>query len=104
MRRLADQRRHRDAAVAEEHARQRVERLARARQILGDDRVPEEQLQQQRHVAQHLDVERRRAWLTSQLRRQPREADDGADDGRQHDAEQRDAEGVQQARRTSARR
>jgi len=39
-----------------DNARQRLQRVARARQAFGDDRVPEEQLHQQRHVADDFDV------------------------------------------------
>src|SRR3546814_8506325 len=45
------------AAVGQEDARHRMQGLARPRQVLGNHRVPEEQLQQQRNVAHHLDID-----------------------------------------------
>ena len=60
------------------------------------DRVPEQQLQQQRHVADHLDIDRGDLGQQPVLR-QPGDADQGAEDGRQDDADDGDLQRVQQA-------
>ena len=72
-----------------------VQRLARRWQAVSR-RVPEQQLQQQRNVAQRLDIE------GGELRQQPvagqpADADQRAEDGRQHDADHGDLERVQDA-------
>ena len=59
-------------------------------------RVPEEQLQQQRQVAQCLDIECRDLRQQPVLR-QPADADQGAEDGGQDDADNGDLQGVQHA-------
>ena len=59
--------------------------------------VPEQQLQQQRNVAQHLDVNRGEPGQQP-VRRQPRDADHGSEHGRKHDADDRDAQRVDDAR------
>src|SRR5690606_33821826 len=55
------QRRHFQAAVGQEHTRQGVQRLARARHVFGDDGIPEEQLQQQGNVAHDFHIDARHA-------------------------------------------
>ena len=67
--------RNAEPAVAEKHARDRIVRLARARQSLGDQRVPEEQLQQHRDVPEPLDVEGRELG-DQPVARQPGDAGD----------------------------
>ena len=47
-----------DAAVRDKDAGYRIQGLARSRHDLGNHRVPNEKLQQQRDVAHHLDIER----------------------------------------------
>ena len=95
MRGFGVQRRSPQPAVREIHAGQQVQRLAHRRRRFRNQRVPEEQLQQQRDVAQRLHVDQRHA-ADQPVPRQPREADDQADDARRRDADQRHAQRVQQ--------
>ena len=74
----------------------RVVRLARPRHVLGDQRVPEEQLQQQRHVAHDFDIDRGQARDQPVLG-QPADADEGSQQGGEHDADDGDAQCVEHA-------
>ena len=85
--------------------RPRLLRIARCRRSTGSAAapaaprarpVPEQQLQQQRDVAEDLDIDRG-DLADEPVRRQPRDADEEAEDGREDDAEDGDVEGVQQA-------
>jgi hypothetical protein len=88
--------RHAQAALAEECEAAEVDRLAHRRQHLGEEAVPDEQLQQQRHVAHHLDIAR--GELREQpVRRQAGDADQRAEHRREHDADRGDQQGVDDA-------
>ena len=88
--------RQEQAAVVEKAAARNGDALADAGQRLEHGVVPEQQLQQQRQVADDLDV------AAGELRhepvlRQPRDADDEAEDGRQHNADGGDQQRVEKA-------
>ena len=94
--RLEERRGREQAAVVEEDAAGKRPAVAQVGQRLEHGVVPEQQLQQQRHVADHLDI------AGGELRdqpvvRQPRDADDEAEDGREHDADRGDQQRVEQA-------
>ncbi|MNV63857.1 hypothetical protein D3C71_1564750 [compost metagenome] len=92
---------HFQAPVGNEHARQRVVRLARAGHVFGDQRIPEEQLQQERHVAHHLDVDRG-DFLDEPILRQPSDADEDTQDRRRDQRQQAHAQRVQHAHEDGA--
>ncbi|MNV75460.1 hypothetical protein D3C71_1687480 [compost metagenome] len=94
--RIAFQRRHLQAAIGNEHPGQRIVRLTRTRHVFRDQRVPEEQLQQERHVAHHFDVNRGDLGDEPVLG-QTANADQRTEDGGKHDADDGDAQGVEQA-------
>ena len=94
--RLEHRLRQEQAAVVEEAAARNGKALAHAGQRLEHGVVPEQQLQQQRHVADDLDIEAGHPRHQPVLR-QPRDADQKAEDGREHDAERRDQQRVEQA-------
>ncbi len=73
-----------------------MKRRARVRQRLGDQRVPEEQLHQQRHVADQLDITAAQRFQKDVFR-QPEKTDCRADRRGEHDAEHRHLEGVGEA-------
>ena len=91
--------RHREVEAAvgqEDRVPQHADRLARAREGLADQLVEQEQPEQQRHVAEGLDVPF--ADLGEQpVVRQPADADQRAEDGRHDDAEHGHLQRVQQA-------
>ena len=84
------------AAVVEEDRLADRDAVARMRQRLQDREVPEQELEQQRDVADRLDVDDGEA-RDQPVGREPRKADDEAEDGRQDDAERRDQQRVEQA-------
>ena len=88
--------RHEEAALVEEEKIAGVQRLARAGQRGQHRDVPEQQLQQERQVADHLDIDHRHLGDDPVLR-QPRDADDKAEDRGEEDADRRDDEGVEEA-------
>ena len=83
------------AVLAEEDVRQRLQRLVDRRQELGQHEVPDEELQQQRHVAERLDVHAAER-AQQEVARQPPDPDQRADDRGQHDADDRHAQRVRQ--------
>ena len=95
--RIGQRHREVEAAVGEEHGvPERADRLARPGEGLADQLVEQEQPEQQRHVAEGLDVPF--ADLGEQpVVRQPADADQGAEDGRHEDAEDRHLQRVQHA-------
>ena len=93
---LEERLRDKEAAVVEEDAAGDDEAFADRRQRLEHGVVPEQQLQQQRQIADGLDVARRRFGHQPVLR-QPRNADDEAEDGGEHDAEPGHQQRVEQA-------
>jgi len=94
--RVIDRQRKDHAAIADEDVGQHLPRLARARRADPQYVPPDDELQQQRDVAHGLDIEC--GQLVDQpVGRQPRDAHDRAEDGRQHDADAGDAERVEQA-------
>ena len=100
MGRLPLQQRQLDAAIGQER---RTSPMCSAWRGAGSPcrmRVPEQQLQQQRDVAQRLDIERCQP-ASSQLLRQPPDADQCAQDRRQDDADHRDLQRVQHADRAA---
>ena len=94
---LADHRlRHEEAAVVEKRERADLHALPRHGHQPQHAEIPDEDVQQQRNVAEDLDIDRREA-AHDEIRRQPADADDEAEDRRRDDAEDRDQERVQQA-------
>ena len=84
------------APVRQEYVRHRLQRLPGARQRLQEDHVPEEELEQQRGVPHHLDIDR--GELPDQpVLRQPGDADHGAEHGRDDHADRRHIQGVDDA-------
>ena len=95
-----DRRQH-QPAVGKKDAVDRFPAPARRRKAL-HQHVPEQQLQQQRNVAQHFDIDRRQP-RQQPVRRQPRNADQRAEHGRKHDADHRDPQRVDDADEEGAR-
>src|SRR5262245_12612137 len=85
-----------DAAIADEHTRQWLPGLARGRRTLAQHRPPEEQLQQQRDIAEGFDVDLRQL-ADEPIARQPGDADDGPEHRRKDNAERGDVEGIEEA-------
>ena len=83
------------AAEAEKHPGQGVERIARPRQRLRQ-RIPEQQLQEERRVPHHLEVASRDRGHDPDVR-EARHAEGHPQRGGENDAEQRDAQRVEQA-------
>jgi hypothetical protein len=81
--------------LEKKHALDRLPCAARRRQSL-HQHVPEQQLQQQGNVAQQFDIDGGEP-RQQPVRRQPRDADQRADHGRQHDADHGDAERIDDA-------
>ncbi len=73
-----------------------LDRLARARQRLQHRVVPEEELKQQRQVADDLDIDHRRLG-DDPVVREPRHADQEAEDGGEEDADRGHQHGVDQS-------
>ncbi len=93
---VADRLGQHQAAIVQEDVQRQIVAVARFRQRLEHAVVPEQQLQQQRDVADGLDVDG--AILRHQpVLRQPGDADDEADDRGEDDAEAGDQQGVEQA-------
>jgi hypothetical protein len=93
---LQDRRRRIEPAdVEEKDIEQRVAVLRRGH-VPEHREIPEKDLQQQRDVAQHLDVDGGQIG-DQPVPRQPGNADDESDDRGEEDADDRDHDGVQQA-------
>jgi hypothetical protein len=85
-----------ETALRGEHPAAQRDRFAHRRQQLGEEAVPDEELQQQRHVAHHLDIAR--GELGEQpVARQACNADQRAQQCGKDDAQGRHLEGVEQA-------
>jgi len=84
-----------EAAIVEEDEAEDVEAVLRPRQRLQKREIPEEQMQEQRDVAEELDIGRRCRGDEAVLG-QARETDDEADPGREQDADEGDGDGVGQ--------
>ena len=89
--------RQEQAAVVEEDAAGNRDAVAHLRQRLEHGVVPEQQLQQQRHVADRLDVAGGELAPRSQFFDSRAMPIDEAEDGREHDAEAGDQQRVEQA-------
>ena len=85
--------RQEQAAVVENGAARNLHAVAQIGQRLKHGVIPEQQLQQQRDVAQRFDVGRG-GFVDQPVLRQPRNADDETDDGREDDAEAGDQQRV----------
>jgi hypothetical protein len=72
-----------------------VNALARAGDLAQDAEVPEEELEQQRPGADHLDVGGGERG-DQPVARQPHDAEQEPQDGRQHDADARGQQGVEE--------
>ncbi len=93
---LPDHRRgHDDAAVVEKSRAQEREALARSGQRAEDGEIPEQNLEEDRKVADQLDIAGRQLGQQP-VRREPRDADQEAEDRREHDANARDQQRVQE--------
>ena len=93
-----DRLRQEEAAVVEERRRRRATKLSRGRrQRLEHGDVPEQELQQQRDVADQSRHRPPPSRRDQPVRRQPRDADEEAEDGREDDAEPGDQQRVEQA-------
>ena len=88
--------RHEQAAVVEEEIVADIDRLARVRQRREDGVVPEQELQQQRQVADHLHIDHRNL-ADDPVLGQARDADDEAEDGGEDDADGGDDQRVEKA-------
>ena len=95
MRVFPNQRRQFQAAIGKHHAFHGLQRLARAGQALQDG-VPKQQLQQQRQIANDFDIGAGNA-RQQEILGKPRNANRGAKDGRQHYANYRDLQRIQNA-------
>src|SRR5690606_31763360 len=89
-------RRHLYAAIVDEDDVPQTQAVTRSRQRAEYGEVDEEDLQQRRDVAEHLDIDG--SDLANQpVRRQPPHPEDEADDGRQDDADHTDQQRIEQA-------
>ena len=88
--------RQEQAAIVENAAAGKRDAAAQFRQRLQHGVVPEQNLQKQRHVADQLDIAAGEP-RHQPVARQPRDADDEPEHGRQHDADPGDEERVEQA-------
>ena len=87
--------RQEQAAVVEKSAARQQQAVAHLRQHLEHGVVPEQQLQQQRQVADHFDVDRGEP-RHQPVGGQPRDADDEAEHCGKHDAQRRNHQRVEQ--------
>ena len=81
-------------AVAEKQAGNGIQRLARRRQHLVEDRIPEEKLQQDRDVLKHLDVSRGQAGYQP-VGRESGDPDQRPQDNGQDDSHKRNLQRVE---------
>jgi hypothetical protein len=91
---LPERARQVEAAVREKKAAHRLGCVARVRQGVDHDPVPQQNLQQQRNVADRLDVNRHQLG-DQPVRRQPQNPGDEAEHGRERDPGHRHQGGVQ---------
>ena len=89
-------RRHRDAAIGQEHIGQQHDAFARRGQRAQDGEIPEEQLQQQRNIAEDLDIDGCE-FRHEPIARQPRHADDETERHREDRADDRDQQCIGEA-------
>ena len=85
-----------DAAIGDEDMRQGLPSLPRAGRRHFQHVPPDDELDEERHVAQGLDIGGREP-RDDEIRGAPRDADERADHGREHDADRRDDDGVHEA-------
>jgi hypothetical protein len=90
--------RNEKAAIGQVPAGKKLDRLTRCGRVLGNQRIDEEKLDQQRHVADELDVARGKL-CQQPVARKAREADERAQHRRGDDADQGDAQRVRNADR-----
>ena len=88
--------RQEQAAIVENAAAGKRDAAAQLRQRFEHGVVPEQQLQQERHVADQFDVAACKP-RDQPIARQPRDADDEAEHGREHDADRGDQQRVEEA-------
>ena len=81
------------AVFTEKDAGQRPQCLFNRGQGLGQDEIPDEQLQQQRHISEEFDVGATER-AQQDVARQSANADQGAEQGSEHNAHHSDAQGV----------
>ncbi|MCY1425033.1 hypothetical protein D9M71_408120 [compost metagenome] len=91
-----DRRRHLQTTVVDEEQPAEADALPRPRQRTEHGEVPEEDLQQRRNVAEHLDVDGRQQ-ADQPVLRQTRHTQDEAEDGGEENADHRHQQGVEQA-------
>src|SRR6516162_1558299 len=91
-----DRRGRDDAAVVEEDRAEQRDALARSRQRAQHGEIPKQELAQERQVADQLDIPPRQP-RNEPIARQPREADEEAEDGREHDTDRSDQQRVEKA-------
>ncbi|MCY1302765.1 hypothetical protein D9M70_524450 [compost metagenome] len=80
---------HDQAAVRQEHTRKHLDRLLDRRKGGDDQRVPEQQVEQQRHVAEGLHIGKHQSRQHG-IVRQPPDADQQTENGAEQCREQRD--------------
>jgi hypothetical protein len=91
-----DRRRHDHAAVVEKDQIEDRNALARQRHRAEHGQIPEQDLEQERQVADNFHIAAGKA-RKQPVGAQPRKADDKAEDRREHDAENRHQQRIEQA-------
>ena len=86
---------HEDAAVGQREVRTDLDRILDVRQRRENGEIEEQDDQQRRNIAQHLDVDRRNR-ADQPVGREPRNADDEAENCGDHDGEDRHDDRVDQ--------
>src|SRR5699024_3380683 len=85
-----------ETAIVEEKQIAEGDTVTHTRQAENNEKVPEKYLQQQRNVAENLDV-RERNLGDQPIARQARHTDQEAENGGQYDADNRNQEGIDHA-------